>query len=191
MLRAGSTSSRGVACTRLGASWGGWLHSRLRSANQHAMERRASRFSRLRAPAAWQRRSGRNGRYSRSAYRSSRSCRMRCLSDGRRPAELDERTRRAAEHACLHSAMMWDLPLPPSGVLNMAGQHGLSAHCLDFRSLQKGAWAPLLVLRVLDPYCASTEGTQPVLQGTKRCLHVVSNQCRLLHLLLRSAAVHS
>ena len=87
--------------------------------------------------------------------------------------------------------MMWDLPLPPSGVLNMAGQHGLSAHCLDFRSLQKGAWAPLLVLRVLDPYCASTEGTQPVLQGTKRCLHVVSNQCRLLHLLLRSAAVHS
>ncbi len=117
---------------------------------------------------------------------------MRCLSDGRRPAELDERTRRAAEHACLHSAMMWDLPLPPSGVLNMAGQHGAAIRTLlGLSELQKGAWAPLLVLRVLDPYCASTEGTQPVLQGTKRCLHVVSNQCRLLHLLLRSAAVHS
>jgi hypothetical protein len=40
----------------------GWLQSRLRSANQQAMERQASRFSRLRAPAAWQRRSRRNGR---------------------------------------------------------------------------------------------------------------------------------
>ena len=50
MLRAGSAGSRGVACTRQGESWWVWLHSRLRSANQQAMERRASRLVGLGPP---------------------------------------------------------------------------------------------------------------------------------------------